>query len=153
VVVVSDTSPLTALLTIGQAELVRDLFDRVIVPPAVRSELLREHAILPAWLDTVTPKGIPAEVIEAQLDSGEAEAIALALELQADALLIDERLGRQVATRLGIRPIGVLGCLVLAKRRGQISSLSALIEQLRSQAGCWFDDELIASVRRAADEE
>jgi uncharacterized protein len=49
---------------------------------------------------------------ERGLDAGEAHAIALALELQADDLLIDERLGRQEAVRVGISIIGILGILL-----------------------------------------
>ena len=46
-IVVSDTSPLTALLTVGEADLLTQLFGEVIIPEAVRDELLRNHAPLP----------------------------------------------------------------------------------------------------------
>ena len=49
-IVVSDTSPLTALLAIGQSDLLTKLFGDVVIPPAVKSELLRTHPVLPAWL-------------------------------------------------------------------------------------------------------
>ena len=74
--VVSDTSPITALLQTGLAHLLPDLFQRVIIPPAVRTELLRAHPVLPEWLEVRAPLIIPAEVRAARLDPGETEAIA-----------------------------------------------------------------------------
>ena len=151
-IVVSDTSPLTALITIGRADLLPLLFGRVIIPPAVREELLREHSILPAWLEVAAPTTIPLAVAEARLDAGETQSIALALELRADTVLMDERLGRRVAQALGLRPTGVLGCLVLAKRDGHLSAVSTVMTELQSLAGCWFDDKLITAILRAAGE-
>ncbi len=143
---------LTALLTIGRAELLPLLFGRVLIPPAVRQELLREHPILPAWLEVVTPTIIPPAVINAKLDAGETQSIALAVELRVETVLMDERLGRRVAQSLGLRTTGVLGCLVLAKRDGHLPAISTVIAELQSMAGCWFDEELIAAVLRAAGE-
>lgn len=150
--VVGDTSPLTALLHIGRAELLRLLFGRVVIPPAVQAELLRDHASLPAWLEVQAPGFIPSAIAEARLDSGEAQALALALELRAETILMDERLGRRVAESLGLHPTGVLGCLVLAKRDGQLAAVAPVIVELQTAAGCWFDDALIESILRAAGE-
>ncbi len=88
--VVSDTSPLTALLQIGQADLLPALFDRIVIPPAVHTELLREHPALPVWLETRPPTEIPLSLRTAHLDIGETEALALAIELHADTVLLDD---------------------------------------------------------------
>jgi len=77
-VVISDTSPLTALLLARREELLRDLFGRVVIPPSVQIELLRTHAKLPSWIEVIAPQMIPASVSDAGLDLGETEAIALA---------------------------------------------------------------------------
>ena len=151
-IVVSDTSPLTALLTIGRAELLHLLFGQVIIPPAVADELLHEHPVLPAWIEVLSPSHIPPAVIAAHLDPGETQALALALELHAHTLLMDERLGRRVARALGLIPTGVLGCLVLAKQDGHLATVSPVIAELQDRAGCWFDDALIAAILRAAGE-
>jgi hypothetical protein len=152
VLVVSDTSPLTALMQIDRADLLPLLFDRIVIPPAVRAELLREHSTLPTWLETLAPIAIPASLASAQLDLGETEALALALEIRADAVLLDERLGRRVARTLGLRVTGLLGTLILAKERGHLAAVKPVITDLRVRAGCWFDDALIADVCRAAGE-
>jgi hypothetical protein len=70
-----------------------------------------------------------------ELDPGEAEAIALAVEINADWLLMDERLGRQTARHFGLGYIGLIGILKVAKRRGEIAALRPLLEQLRDLAG------------------
>lgn len=151
-IIVSDTSPVTALLHVDRADLLRLLFGRVIIPPAVETELLRDHPILPEWVEVVRPIRIPDDVSAASLDAGETEAIALALELKADVILLDERRGRRLAASLGLVPTGVLGCLVLAKREGHLDAIAPVIEELQRESGCWFDGDLIEAVLRAAGE-
>ena len=150
--VVSDTSPLTALLKIGRAGLLRQLFTEVLIPPAVEAELLRSHPLLPAWLEVRSPHHIPDRVTAARLDLGETQALALALELHADTVLMDERMGRRTARELGLKATGLLGCLVLAKDAGHLDAVSPVVSELQTQAGCWFDDALIAAILRAAGE-
>ncbi|WP_265594345.1 DUF3368 domain-containing protein [Haloferula sp. BvORR071] len=139
----SDTSPLTALLTVGEAELLPKLFNEVVIPEAVRTELLRNHADLPGWL-RVEAVVNPAEAMRMTevVDKGEAEAIELAKELGADRLLIDERKGRALAAQEGVPVIGLLGVLLLAKRQDLISSARALLDRLESEAGMYLSAEL-----------
>jgi uncharacterized protein len=150
--VVSDTSPITALLQTGLENLLPELFQRVVIPAAVRDELLLAHPQLPGWLEVCTPEIIPDAVREACLDRGETEAIALALELNPDALLLDEQNGRRTARALGIPLTGLLGILLLAKRLGRIAAVAPIIIGLQTQAGCWFADSLVRDVLRAAGE-
>jgi predicted nucleic acid-binding protein len=143
-IVVSDTSPLTALLSVGEEKILPRLFGRVIVPCAVQEELLRGHAAWPEWLQ-VREVADPSAVLRFSLtvDEGEAEAIELAKELRADLLLIDERKGRRLASAEGVPVIGLLGVVVLAKRSGLIPSARELIAQLRSRAGFYLSGELV----------
>src|SRR5205809_6670839 len=109
-IVVSDTSPITALLTVGQAELLRKLFGEVVIPPAVKAELDRTHSALPKWLQVRQLRDqAQALAFERVVDRGEAEAIALAQELRANWLLIDERKGRRLAKEAGVRVLGLVG--------------------------------------------
>lgn len=150
--VVSDTSPLTALLQIDRAELLPILFEDIIIPEAVHRELLRTYADLPSWLRITKSPPIPDTIASSDLDRGEAEAISLAVWLQADLLLIDELKGREVARAHGLEMAGVLGVLVLAKRRGLIPAVLPLIDELRQTATCWFSDDLVQHILRLAGE-
>tara|TARA_R110002049_G_scaffold278258_1_gene456912 strand:- start:75 stop:542 length:468 start_codon:yes stop_codon:yes gene_type:complete len=144
--VISDTSPLSALIMTGREELLLKIFGRIVIPPAVESELLRKHARLPEWMEIVAPILIPDSVNKANLDPGETEAIALALELQPDALLMDERLGRRVAMNHHLTVTGLLGFLVLAKKRSAIQEVAPLIRELQTDGCCWFGEDLLIEV-------
>lgn len=135
-IVVSDTSVITSLIQIGHTELLRELHGTVLIPRAVHLELLRTHAIIPAFFDVrgVANRARVAD-LEAELDLGEAEAIVLAKEANADLLLIDEKLGRQVALREGLRIAGLMGLVVEAKQRNLIGSVRDLVRRLETEAG------------------
>src|SRR5437870_13269299 len=112
-IVVSDTSPITALLTVGVENILTQLFTEVVIPSAVRNELLRSHSPLPSWLRVEAVQNVAqAKHYARTVDIGEAEAIELALELRADRLLIDERKGRRLASQEGILVIGLLGVVL-----------------------------------------
>ena len=142
-IVVSDTSPITALLTVKKAEVLKQLFGEVVIPNAVETELLRTHPVLPAWL-RVQPlqNSARANLYARSVDRGEAEAIALAEELHADHLLIDERKGRRLAQQQGVSVVGLLGVILLAKRAQLIPSARALLEELDREAGIYLTEEL-----------
>ncbi len=90
--------------------------------------------------------------LKVELDAGEAEAIVLAKEVRADLLLIDEKLGRQIAAREGIRMTGLIGLIVDAKRCGKISSAREVIHQLESLAGFRVSDAVKREAIKAAGE-
>jgi len=123
-VVVADTSPINYLVLIAQIELLTQLYNRILIPPAVLAELkhplapkpVREWASdAPGWLEVLSPK---SSLILAQLDQGESEAIALATEVHAEVLLIDEQAGRQEAIRRGLKVAGTLSVLDEADQAG-----------------------------------
>ena len=155
-IVVSDTSPLTNLFQIGRLHLVHELFDDVVIPRAVAEEIeFLEHnrAILTQnpWIRLVDVEDRSLlRDMTANLDSGEAEAIVLAIQLKADAILIDETLGRSEAIRLGLDVTGAVGVLIRAKRKGLIAAVKPEIEGLISEAGFWlhptFIEEALLSV-------
>ncbi len=152
-IVVSDTSPLTALMTVGEAHLLPKLFAEVIIPEAVRDELLRSHPVLPDWLriEVVENYGEVIRLAEV-VDSGEAEAIELAKELHADRLLIDERKGRRLAVQEGVSVIGLVGVLLLAKRRRLIPSLRTLLQRLELEAGMYLSERIREQALKSAEE-
>lgn len=154
-IVVSNSSPLVALSAIGQAELLADLYGRVVVPDAVWNEVVEQGAGKPGaallasanWLHRQHVNDTTLVLaLQEQLGRGEAEAIALGLELSADLVLMDERLGRRTAQRLGLRVVGVMGILVEGKRRGRVPAIRPLLERLRDVAGFRVGPALVARV-------
>ncbi|MCO6450843.1 MAG: DUF3368 domain-containing protein [Caldilineales bacterium] len=154
-IVVSDASPLAALTYIDQIDLLRQLLGRVLVPDAVWNEVTIQGAQFPGrsalrdvqWIErrSVQNRQLVVALLQ-NLDLGEAEAIALGVESGADLLLMDERLGRQTATLFGLSVIGVVGVLVEAKKRGLISELKPLLDDLRDRAGFWLGGDLYRRV-------
>lgn len=136
-VVVSDTSAISNLQQIGQLDLLRRVFGTILIPPAVEQELcaVAEQKSLLAtlsWIQVVSPQNQQLiQTLGTELDWGESEAIALALEQQADFLIIDEFSGRQIATKYGIQVVGILGILVQAKQKGLIQAVRPLAMALR----------------------
>jgi len=160
-IVVSDTSPVTNLVAVGQLDLLRQLYDKVLIPQAVYREITYDDSRQPGatevqtleWIETrpVTDRML-VTALQMELDEGEAEAIALAKELAADLLLLDERRGRAVASRLGLRFIGLLGVLLEAKQRGCLPAVKPVLDELVAKAGFWVSPQLHARVLQAAGE-
>jgi predicted nucleic acid-binding protein len=142
-IVVSDTSPLTALMALGEERILQQLFTEVVIPEAVRDELLRCHAPLPVWLQVqAVSDESEARRFASIVDLGEAEAIELAKELKADRLLIDERKGRRLAVQEGVPVIGLVGMVLLAKKKGLIASAGAMLDRLQEEAGMYLTDDV-----------
>lgn len=163
-IVVSDTSPLSGLAIAGYLSLLPQLYGRVIIPVAVADELKRggqdepriTEVLAPDWIEVRQPQDlalVEALQVEHNLDRGESEAIALALELKADELLIDERLGRREASRLGLSITGLLGILLVAKRRGLIGEIRPVVNALIDEAGFRVSSQLYAEVLAVAGED
>lgn len=134
-VVVADASPLIYLSRVGILAVLAELFGEVVVPRAVWAEVVDRRPSAPG-LDALTSaqwiRVVDTEfaVADLGLDAGETAAIQLALTLQAELLLIDERLGRRVAAARGIPVRGTLGVLVQARRTGALPALRPVLERL-----------------------
>lgn len=132
-IVIADTGPLNYLLLIDHIDLLPQLFEAVHIPEAVRAELadggapqiVRDWiAELPSWL-TIMPT--PASALpQPKLDAGEQAAIALAIELKAELLLMDDRAGVKAALAQGLEVIGTLGVLDQAASAGLVELPAAL---------------------------
>ena len=146
-VVVSDTSPLHYLILCGAETILPRLFRRVVIPPTVFRELQQPNTpalvqqwgrSLPAWAAIQAPKTVDLSL---DIDAGELEAICLAREIKAAAVLMDDRAGRSAAIHCGLAVIGTIGLLEQAAVRGLLE-LPDTMERLR-KTNARLDPELI----------
>ena len=157
-VVVSDSSPLMNLAGIGRLYLVHEQFGDVIIPPSVWDEIVLNSDTLPGasevreaydagWISLARPDNTAVvDLLGLGLHRGEAEAIALAIELRSSLILLDESDARLAATTLGLRKTGVIGILIKAKIDGKIESLRHELNALMDRMGFYIDDGLYREV-------
>ena len=157
--VVSNSSILIHLSRIGKLWLLKEIFGKVIIPKAVYRECTVENKIGSEEIKR-------SECIEVQeikdknfknllqifLDEGESEAIVLALEVNADLILLDESEARRIAKNLGLKVTGTIGILLKAKKLGLITNLKREIELLR-ETGFWISETLIRKILQEARED
>ncbi len=153
--IVSNSSPLVSLSRIGQLDLLRQLYGEVYIPEAVWQEVVIRGAGQPGANEVRSAKWISVRpvnnrllvhTLNQNLDEGESEAIVLALEIRAELLLMDERLGREVARHHGLRYTGVIGILIEAKNRNLISAVRPHLDALRNVAGFRISETLYLKV-------
>jgi predicted nucleic acid-binding protein len=158
--VVVNTTPFLALGACNQIDLLRLLYDRVVIPEEVRRELsLGGATALPTglttahleWVEVQPLSNPPSTVLLGKLDPGEAEVIALALELGFERVVMDERKGRRLAADHGLEVIGSLGILLKAKGARLLPAVKPCIDAMTSQ-GIWIESALAALVVRKAGE-
>lgn len=159
---VGNTSAVMNLAIIGHLALLREQFGEVLVPRAVVEELRLDedlpgnaeirNAIRDGWLQPRdTQQQALVTSLRRDLDRGEAEAIALAADVNADWVLLDERDARRVAKSQGLRVTGVIGILRRAWREKRIPSLRAAIGHLRTKAGFHLDQGLLEEILKDSD--
>ena len=151
--VISDASTLIHLTAVGKLSLLCDFYGNVIVPTAVWREVVLEgeersgavevqQAHDSGWIEILEPSDQTLlRLLKQELHEGEAEAIALAIELGADLVLLDETEGRNIAELYHLRKTGVVGLLIRAKLQGDITSLRQKLDHLR-EGGFWISDKL-----------
>ncbi len=161
-IVVSDTSPISNLFIIGKLKLLKDVYEEVVIPETVYIELmaLRKSGFnvsiihQASWIIIQAPKSITGlSTLLQKLDLGEAEAILLAKELNADLLLIDESKGRKIAKEEGLKTIRLLGVLLEAKSKGIILSIKEIIDELKTKAKFRIREDLYTQILQLANEE
>lgn len=137
-IIVADTTPIHYLALIGEAEVLKEMFGGVIIPQAVLDELQRDRTPQPVkdWIDSqpswlvVKQPSLVLDDVAKSLGKGEREAIALAIELMADALLLDDKRAKNEARRRNIPVITILNILETAAERGWLD-LPEAIARLR----------------------
>ena len=159
-IIVSDTTPISELTKVGQLDLLPQLFGMVVIPQAVFDELsVGKHPAAKivvdlTWLEvrTVANRQLVSMLQESlYLDLGESEAIALAEELGADQLLIDELAARRIATERKLPVIGTVGVLLLAKRQQLLGEIKPVLDEMRKR-GTRISERLYEQVLTLAQE-
>jgi len=149
-IVIADTTPLNYLILIHQSDILQKLYGRVIIPEAVREELEHERtpvlvrswiASPPVWLEVRQVKQLFDPALE-ELDEGERQAICLAEELGADALVLDDKHARKEALRRRFTVVGTLGVLDEAAKLGFVN-LPTVLAGLR-KTSFRADEDLLA---------
>jgi predicted nucleic acid-binding protein len=154
VIVVADTSPLNYLIRLGHPDILRQIYGRVLVPPAVSIEMRHPDAppevqdwaaAPPLWLERITVTELDTSLAE-ELGMGERQAISLAIELRADVLLIDELAGRQEAKARHINVAGTLAVLLQASLRGYLAFPDELdrLHRLKFRASAALEADMLA---------
>ena len=92
------------------------------------------------------------QLLRRELDAGESETLALAIEMQADWVLLDERNARNIAAMYKLKTTGVVGILLRAKREGHIVSVRECLDRLQHEAGFWLSETFYRRVLELADE-
>ena len=150
-IIVSDTSPVSNLILIERLDILQRLFTEIIVPPAVDAEIralkqfgkdLSEYKNA-EWVKVSAPTNLQkVQTLQFKLDEGEAQAIALALEINCDLLLMDERIGTTIARQEGLQTVGLVGVLIKAKEEKIIEEMREVLNDLKNTAGFWLGEKL-----------
>jgi hypothetical protein len=147
---VSNASPLIVLLKINKLSILKELFEKIVIPETVHKEITaKKHDKLIfdklEWIEVRSARNIEmTALLEKLIDRGEAEAIVLARELSV-TLLIDDAKARKYAKLLNIEVIGTLGLLKIAKRRGLVRSARKVINGMLAE-GYYIEDKLIRKI-------
>lgn len=137
--VVSNSTPLIALARIKQVDFLRAIFGRIIIPQGVYHEVVLQGAGLPGvkevreatWIEKLPVQSVLAvSLLRSDLDRGEAEAIVLAKEVEADCLLVDEKKARRIARNSGLKIMGTLGVVALGVKMGLLPGVDPILDSL-----------------------
>jgi len=155
--VVSNTTPIISLSSIGKLEILKELFEEIIIPKAVYNELKakRSYGYNEVKADYIKVKPVKGkkyrDLLLNHMDLGEAETIALATELNADIVIIDDNIGYKIAKSSGLFVIRTLSVLLKAKDRGIIKSIKPLLDEMISK-GRWYSKKVYKYVLKNAGE-
>ena len=156
--VVSNTTPIISLLKVGKLEILKELYQELFIPYEVYLEIeagknteYYTDLTKVEWIRIVKIQSEKSLLFFLDLDKGEAEAIVLANETNADLIILDETLGRFHAKHVGLNVTGTIGILLKAKENGIIDKIKPILNEL-SQKGIWLSEKLIKQTLTKASE-
>lgn len=149
--IVTNTTPLIAIsAALGSLDVLRFLYDRVVVPLEVQTEIRAAGSQALGvkemddanWLDYQSVNIAISPYLANTLDRGEASVIQTALNAQIELVCIDEAVGRRVARLSGLTLTGSIGVLLKARKLGYNLSMEDAVKRMR-QHGIWLSEEVI----------
>lgn len=156
--VVSNTTPIISLLKLNQLELLQKLYKQIYIPSAVYKEIeagkskgyYKDLSGI-SWINIIEIQNRKAVKYFLDLDAGEAEAIVLATELNADLIILDEKIGRFHAKHADLKVTGTIGLLIKAKSEGLIEKLKPLLDELTDRE-VWISEKLKSEILKKTGE-
>ncbi len=157
--IVSNTTPIISLLKLNSLELLQKLYTQIFIPNAVYKEIeagkskgyYRDLSRID-WINILEIQDKQAVKYFLDLDAGEAEAIVLATELNAELIILDEKLGRFHAKHADLKVTGTIGILIKAKSEGLIEKLKPMLDELTDK-GVWINENFKTEILRKVGEE
>lgn len=157
--IVSNTTPIVSLLKLNRLELLQNIYNQISIPTAVYNEIEAGKAKAYYkdlseidWINIIEIQDKQAVKYFLDLDAGEAEAIVLATELNADLIILDEKLGRFHAKHADLKVTGTIGILIKAKSEGLIEKLKPLLNELTDKE-VWISEKLKREILKKVGEE
>lgn len=156
--VVVNSSPLITLYNAQLVDLLPRLFDQILVPSAVwrevtvyKVDIAAQSLPKAAWATKLEAIDVHPSIATWDLGAGETEVLSYALTHSDYTAMVDDAAARKCAIGLNIPTLGTAGMIVLAKRRGLISSIDGPIQALRN-AGLWLADDLVRLLKKRSGE-
>ena len=147
--IISDTSCFIVLANIGELELLHKVYGQITTTIDIATEFGEE---LPEWVELVDVKDKnKQQILELQLDKGEASAIALALETPHSTIILDDYKARQIAEKLKISYTGTIGVIIKAKLKGIVMSIKPILNKMK-QSGFRLSTEIELQALKEAKE-
>lgn len=157
--IISNTTPIISLLKVDKLNLLKELYEKIIVPTAVYLEIENgkeksyyQDLTQINWIDIQEIRNPDSRAYFLDLDDGEAEVLILAKELNADLVIMDEIMGRRYSKQLGFNLTGTIGILLKSKEKGLIVSINDLLTELIKK-GTWLSPKLISKAIKLSNEE
>jgi predicted nucleic acid-binding protein len=147
--IISDTSCLIILSNIGAIDLLQKVYSSITTTPEIAFEF---EDTLPEWIEIKAASNSNyQQILELQIDKGEASAIALALEIPESLVILDDYKARRVGEKLGLLITGTIGVIISAKLEGHIPSIIPVIEMMRKTNFRLSEDVVNEALKKAGE--
>ena len=153
-ILIADSSVIIAFQAVDRLDVLRSLFGEILIPDAVYKEVFAvEKKKAPAFIKVVKLKNREVfNTLFLQLGAGESEVIALALEKKTDKVAIDDKLARRTAEKLGLKVIGTVGIVLLAKEKKLVPKVKGVLDAMMKKISFRLSDAVVEKTLKAAGE-